>query len=486
MSFDSLVNKGDYFSAHYLAEVLPKDLKRKDGLLARWTEEEKDGRSTPRRGLRALGKPYFDDRPFFADFDVKLRGDDPLNPDEVAEWRKGLNELHGEVLRALGYDPEPHELVVQRAGSEDDHPVQVAYADRHLVAIECGWAADVDAALDDDLSGLLLSPVDDGTPKGITSGTKLAAWLFSAEDAPRYVLILAGGVVILADRATWGEGRYLAANLDIALGRNNPAELETIAALFGADSLLPPADGGAEPLAELLTNSRNHAVGVSKELRDGLKDSVELIANEVLDRIRAHGAAPEEIMDSGRLARELSREALRYLYRILFLLYAEARPELGILPTKDKDYVQGYSIARLGDLVVRDVVGEEARQGFHLYESLDLLFRMVNKGHRPRTDQEVSDGEGLRFEPLRSDLFEPTSIELIGRRALVMPGHDEDDPDAPRIDTRLRNETLHKVLGKLMLTKGRRKERGGFISYAQLGINQLGAVYEGLMSYTGF
>ena len=26
----------------------------------------------------------------------------------------------------------------------------------------------------------------------------------------------------------------------------------------------------------------------------------------------------------------------------------------------------------------------------------------------------------------------------------------------------------------------------GFISYAQLGINQLGAVYEGLMAYTGF
>lgn len=37
-----------------------------------------------------------------------------------------------------------------------------------------------------------------------------------------------------------------------------------------------------------------------------------------------------------------------------------------------------------------------------------------------------------------------------------------------------------------MLTRGRKGERGGFISYAQLGINQLGAVYEGLMSYAGF
>ena len=41
-----------------------------------------------------------------------------------------------------------------------------------------------------------------------------------------------------------------------------------------------------------------------------------------------------------------------------------------------------------------------------------------------------------------------------------------------------------------MLAKGSgrkgKNQRGGFISYAQLGINQLGAVYEGLMSYTGF
>ncbi|MFI7305893.1 class I SAM-dependent DNA methyltransferase [Micromonospora aurantiaca] len=42
------------------------------------------------------------------------------------------------------------------------------------------------------------------------------------------------------------------------------------------------------------------------------------------------------------------------------------------------------------------------------------------------------------------------------------------------------------MLRRLMLTKGAKRRRGGFISYAQLGINQLGAVYEGLMSYTGF
>jgi hypothetical protein len=40
MTYDSLVNHGDYLSAHYLAEVLPKDLKAKEGLLARWAATE--------------------------------------------------------------------------------------------------------------------------------------------------------------------------------------------------------------------------------------------------------------------------------------------------------------------------------------------------------------------------------------------------------------------------------------------------------------
>ncbi|MYW31539.1 hypothetical protein, partial [Streptomyces sp. SID2119] len=83
MTYDSLVNHGDYLSPHYLAEVLPKDLKAKDGLLTRWAafeeaerrrhtdavaEAARDGLDrdavpprarTPREGLRALHGPYF-------------------------------------------------------------------------------------------------------------------------------------------------------------------------------------------------------------------------------------------------------------------------------------------------------------------------------------------------------------------------------------------------------------------------------------------
>lgn len=476
MSFESLTNRGEYLSAHYLAEILPTTLK--GGLLKQWAEREKSGEQTPRTRLRRMRRPFFDAKTELTDADF-------FDPER-------LRKHHRDVLEALGFDPQPQTVTVERNGQE--YEVRVAHAEldaaHGIVALDCGWAVDTEAAQDPDGAGRLLDPLTLSSTETIETGAKLASLLFAADSPkPRYVLILSGGVVTLADRTVWGEGRYLAVSLDTAYARNDDKELDVVAALFGADSLRPPVEGGTEPLADLVAGSRQHAVGVSSELREGLKVSVELIANEVLDQIRRAGYQPQQVMALDELAKELGREALRYLYRILFLLYAEARPELGVLPVNDPQYVEGYSLARLGDLVSRRMA-PSAEGSYHLYESLDLLFRMVNEGHRPRggaeVDDKASEGEGLRFEPMKSDLFLPEKTKLIGRLIPEPDADDMDDSDAPKIDTRLRNKVLYEVLRRLMLTKGGKKRRGGFISYAQLGINQLGAVYEGLMSYTGF
>ena len=486
MSYDSLTNRGDYLSPHYLAEVLPRELAKKDCLRARWAERDKEGTASPVRELRALRRGYFAARPDLADFAQRAADGDPVTEDERRTHDKAVKNQNDDVLRALGFAASRGVVDVERSG--ETFAVPVAYQEQNVVAIDCGWAADTDAALDSDRAGRLLDPTEIGSNERITAGAKLARWLFDTDEPPRYVLLLHGGVVILADRLTWAEGRYLAVSLDTAIDRADQAEMEIIAALFSADVLQPPAEGGSEQLAHWVDESRTHAVGVSGELREGLRESVQIIANEVLDRIRSHGLAPGDVADPGDLARELGRDALRYLYRILFLLYAEARPELGILPADDQDYIAGYSMQRLGELAARRLIGEEARTGFHLYESLDLLFRMVNDGHRARgnaSTEGLSEGDGLRFESLKADLFEPSKTRLIGR--IPDPRYDD---EAPLLDTRLRDEALYKVLRRLMLAKGSgrkgKNQRGGFISYAQLGINQLGAVYEGLMSYTGF
>ncbi|MFF5962692.1 hypothetical protein ACFY64_02875 [Streptomyces collinus] len=511
-TYDSFANRGEYLSAHYFSEELENTLKKgkagDEGLFSLWTNRETDPhdpRPTPRELLpRLRGEYQATVRPFLA----SRAQEDTLGStydDPTGEWAERLTTWHTAVLKALGYGSDrPQPLTVHNAGR--DYELQAAWHGDGIVAVDCGWTATLDEALDPDEAGRLLHPLK--TADGLLEvGEKLVDWLFQSElhepggDAPRFVLLLCGGVLVLADRNAWAEGRFLAVSLDAALARNDTAkagELALLAALVSHDMLAPRPDGKGRRIDDLIKASRDNAVGVNSELRKGLQRSVEIIANEVLARLRQAEVEPREIEDlkQGPFAKQLTHESLRYLYRILFLLYAEARPELGILPADDSTYEAGYSVARLRELVARErkLVDEESRKGFHLYASLDVLFNKVNYGHRPHGTEaddhkpadERSEQRGLRFEALRSELFDPKAISLIGRRVLD-PRWDEDGDEDPRwLDLRLRNEALHQVLRLLTMKEaGQKGRQGGFISYRNLGINQLGAVYEGLMSYTG-
>ncbi|MGW5778968.1 hypothetical protein [Streptomyces sp. NPDC003863] len=511
-TYDSFANRGEYLSAHYFSEELENTLKKgkagDEGLFTLWTGRETDPHDpqpTPRELLPRLRGDYLATvRPFLH---LRAQQEEPGSTydDPTGEWAEHITTWHTTVLKALGYGERPKQpITVHNAGKE--YELQVAWHGDGVVALDCGWTDSLDDSLDPDEAGQLLHPLKT-TDGFLEIGEKLAGWLFQSElhepggDAPRFVLLLCGGVLVLADRTSWAEGRYLAASLDAALARNDTAkagELSLLAALFSHDMLAPRPDGKGRRIDDLLKASRDNAVGVNSELRKGLQQSVEIIANEVLARLREAKVKPREIEDlkKGPFAKQLTRESLRYLYRILFLLYAEARPELGILPSDDSTYEAGYSIARLRELVARErkLVDEDSRDGFHLYASLDVLFNKVNFGHRPHgteTDDskpaaERSEQRGLRFEPLRSELFDPKAITLIGSGVLD-PRWDEDGDEEPRwLDLRLRNETLHQVLRLLTLKEaGQKGRQGGFISYRNLGIIQLGAVYEGLMSYTG-
>ena len=246
VTYDSITNRGDYLSPYYLAEKLPAAIKEKGGLRARWAERDKaaaldeTAAPTPVRALRALRRDYFDARIVLSD-----------EAEDADLKSKTIAELNDSLLIALGFraaDPATV-LTAERAG--ESHEIPVAYAGQNVVALSCAWATDSDAAMDTEAGGRLLDPVAFGTSEVIETGAKLARWLFAAQfastgESARYVLLVHGGVVVLADRLTWGEGRYLAVNLDVALERGDAAELEMVAALFSADALQPPAEGGAE------------------------------------------------------------------------------------------------------------------------------------------------------------------------------------------------------------------------------------------------
>ncbi|MCT1367603.1 Eco57I restriction-modification methylase domain-containing protein [uncultured Kocuria sp.] len=302
-------------------------------------------------------------------------------------------------------------------------------------------------------------------PIGSVAGVMSA--LISHTPAPTYVVVFAGRHVLLTSTGTngWAEGRYLSVDLQTVAERGDVrsgGETQRAVASVSGPSLIPNAQGEIWWDARREESVRN-AVGVSADLRDGVRESIEIIANEVVNRRKAQGLDPL----ANDQAQVLAVQSLRYLFRVLFLLYAEASPRLGVVPTGDPDYESGYSIDRLRELTIKPLTPSSS-DGRHFYESLQLLFHLVETGHTPRVAGEDQENprEGLTFEAMRSDLFRPNRTSLID-------------------EVKLGNKALQKVLQNLLLTKETRGRNRGFISYVALGINQLGAVYESLMSYTG-
>jgi hypothetical protein len=108
-----------------------------------------------------------------------------------------------------------------------------------------------------------------------------------------------------------------------------------------------------------------------------------------------------------------------------------------------------------------------------LHDSISTLFGLVWNGvHEKDTQLDVlaqtSDVHVFRMKPLQGEVFNPASTPLL------------------RGEKVFRNAVLLRVLELLSLSRPESGRSRGRISYRELGINQLGAVYEGLLSYTGF
>lgn len=308
------------------------------------------------------------------------------------------------------------------------------------------------------------APVLEGS-EPVESVSRALSTLMTDEHGPAFALVLAGQWALVAERERWPEGRWLAVNVQLVVERHEVTrggEVERALTCLDARSLVPTAEGETW-WAATLEDSAAHTVGVSKDLREGVRASIEIIANEVVRRRSARGLEPL----AQERAQDLALQSLRYIYRIIFLLYAEASPELGVLPVGAAEYDAGYGLDRLRELALRELHEESAQAGTHIYDSLDRLFHLVDEGHNEQVPAADEGGfDGLVFRPMRADLFRPVATALID-------------------EVGLGNGALLRVLRHLLLTRENTKSGRGFISYVELGINQLGAVYEGLMSYSG-
>ncbi|MBN9272874.1 MAG: hypothetical protein J0J15_22055, partial [Mesorhizobium sp.] len=326
-SSDAIIVGESWISEHYFGSEATSQSFHAEVLARRkmWDAEEKADRPTPRsRFTKARQKLEVDLAALaeLTDPDAAVVHD----PETVAKAARdvyteiiGVLELRGHGLQVAETGPL---LRISAPGITERAPLAVILA-RPAVTPEDALAKD---------TATLLQPhtlTDDGPE--FTSAARLVSALFVDESAvPDLALILAGRWIILAEQERWAEGRYLAVDLQLVCERNQVkrgGEIDRALTCLSAESVAPDA-AGALWWTATLEKSVKHTVGVSKDLREGVRLSIEIIANEVVARRRAKGLDPLPGSD----ANELAKQALRFLYRVLFLLYAEASPELGVLP----------------------------------------------------------------------------------------------------------------------------------------------------------
>ncbi|MCY0871000.1 MAG: hypothetical protein OWT27_10530, partial [Firmicutes bacterium] len=294
--------------------------------------------------------------------------------------------------------------------------------------------------------------------------------LFRLPQRKRRIVALCGRYAILFDAAKWADRRYLIVDWDALFAPLGSGESKLVLGLLHSRLLGGTSVGHHAALEEA---SHRHATGVSNDLKYTAREAVELLGQEYVYFCRQ---THRGYLADADLAARLTAECLRYVYRILFLLYVESRDaELEIVPMKSEEYRTAYSLEALRDLELQPLVTDQARNGTYFHDSLTELFRLMNEGEPPyakglQVSVNLDDGEllegGFTLFGLRSWLFDPAATPLLS-------------------SIRVRNFVLQDILQKLSLSKGGRNGRER-ISYAQLSTNDLGSIYEGLLSYAGF
>jgi hypothetical protein len=281
----------DWISEHYFTTDATKESFRAKVLERRayWDEEAKAGRPTPRSRFVEARQRMEAELSNLAELLDPTGGTDlrdSRDPDQVAA---DLHERLLEILELTGHglalDRQGALLRVSSPGITDRAPLMVVSA-RPVLAIEDLITRDATT---------LREPVqlsDDSDE--LKSVAKLMSALFVADHGPDLILVLAGRWALLAERERWAEGRYLAVDLQLVCERNDTkkaGEIDRALTCLSAQSIAPDADGKLW-WHDTLEASVKHTVGVSKDLREGVRLSIEIVANEVVARRRDQGLRP--------------------------------------------------------------------------------------------------------------------------------------------------------------------------------------------------
>ena len=255
----------------------------------------------------------------------------------------------------------------------------------------------------------------------------------------RWGILTNGGVWRLYDHRTRPRATaYFETNLIEALEAGGIDALRLFYLLFRRESFVRREGATATFLETALAEGRRYEERVAQDLSGTVFESA--FPNLIKALSGATGGELPEVREA----------ALTFLYRLLFLLYAEDR---GLLPVNDPRY-DDYGLRRR----VRDDVAQRTERGDAFssiastyYDHLTTLFRLIDRGDA-----------SIGLPPYNGGLFAPEAAPLLNE------AHLSDAAVAPII---------------YALSHANSPDGNGrrFVNYRDMSVQQLGSIYERLL-----
>lgn len=327
------------------------------------------------------------------------------------------------LLRELGF--EPH---FQRGG--------LAVGADHFAITHLGWD-------DDEATAILLTAEDlDARPVGRRRAPhdELQAYLNASETHRWGIAMSPTRLRIVRDfhhRRTRG---YVEWELDAIFESRSYPDFLSLYRLVHASRFIR-ADDGLEPLERIYQRSLDAGVSIGRKLQPQVKRALETIANGVATR-----ELIEQLADPAR-AREFHRELLVLLYRILFLLFAERRR---LLPNSGV-YAESYAVSRLRELAAAGDHAVEPRRG-DLWEGLKVTFAALAS----------DDATAIGAFPFNGPLFDASRTPILS-------------------EARCENRILLRAFDALTTVEVDGVPQ--YVNYGELGVEEIGSVYESLLDF---
>ena len=493
ITYRFIQNVGDYFPSGYFTDDFINKVQTCAGVSA----DE----------MKALCSPYVQIRSEYEEYKNFIINGRARKEDQI----KHTHDWHTTLLKKLGYDTEHayQEPYVVKDGSADSPteiiPVRHIIRSGERITMLIMEMQNLISVNDSEPDGLFKQQYEDDRTSGqqryyagqwkqviptkfldrekyhfspaIINKAITQVFLMPEDRRPRYVLMFAGNTVFLFDQDKWARGSYLQFSLDDLYFQAQIKNYRLHYALFHLlcckETLA--SDGQTVLMDTLIEESYKNAYEVTKDLKEGVIFAVETLANEALYYMKHIVNKPfgkKVVAEDGTITydetdddfeAEVKDDCLTIVYRLLFLFYAESREELEILPVGDEVYKLGYSLESLRDLEMMRLNSQSSRDGYFFDESIHHLFDLLSDGHNATIS--MNNNKSFRVRPIDSPLFNDKNLHHLG-------------------DVKIRNIKWQEIIKALSLSK--KKSYCGRISYANLGVNQLGSVYESLLAFRGF